>query len=53
MDKNEDVEIEYWCNGNKRSKVHWKNGVKVGLETLLYQSDEKKDGDTLWIRKKT
>jgi hypothetical protein len=28
-------------------------GVKVGLETRLYQCDEKKDGDTLWIRKKT
>ena len=44
----------HWCwSGNKESKVLWKNGVKVGLETRLYESVEKKHGDTLWIRMKT
>ena len=42
MDKSEDVEIKYWCNGNKRSEVHLKNGIVVGLRTEWYESGEKK-----------
>jgi antitoxin component YwqK of YwqJK toxin-antitoxin module len=43
MDKKEDVEIEYWCNGNKRSKVHYNyNGKKEGLRTDWYESGAKK-----------
>jgi antitoxin component YwqK of YwqJK toxin-antitoxin module len=42
----------YW-SGNKKPEVLWKNAVKVELETPLYESGEKKDGDTLWIRMKT
>ena len=42
MDKNEDVEIEYWCNGNKRSEVHYNcNGKEEGLATGWYETGEK------------
>ena len=41
MDKNEDVEIEYWCNGNKRSEVHYNcNGKEEGLRTDWYESGQ-------------
>jgi antitoxin component YwqK of YwqJK toxin-antitoxin module len=42
MDKSEDVEIKYWCNGNKRSEVHLKNGIAEGLRTDWYESGAKK-----------
>ena len=42
MDKNEYVEIEYWCNGNKRSEVHYNcNGKEEGLRTDWYESGAK------------
>jgi antitoxin component YwqK of YwqJK toxin-antitoxin module len=43
MDKSEDVEIEYCCNGNKRSEVHYNfNGKEERLRNEWYESGAKK-----------
>ncbi len=46
-----EVKKTYWDNGKLKIETHYKNGVKVGLETLLYESGVKqyempwKDGE--------
>ena len=41
MKKNEEVKVEYYENGNKKSETHYKNGKKDGLETIWYESGRK------------
>ena len=49
----EEVKKEYWDNGKLKKDTHYKDGKLEGLETIWYESGEKKDGDILWIRVKT
>jgi antitoxin component YwqK of YwqJK toxin-antitoxin module len=38
MKQNEEVKVEYWDNGNKKSEEDYKNGKKHGLTTHYYES---------------
>jgi antitoxin component YwqK of YwqJK toxin-antitoxin module len=41
LKKNEEVNVDYWDNGNKTVETHYKNGKKEGLQTGWYESGEK------------
>ena len=41
MKKNEEVNVDYWVNGNKKVETHFKNGKPEGLITIFYESDVK------------
>ena len=45
MKKNEEVNVDYWDNGNKKVETHFKNGKPDGLTTGWYESGKKK-GET-------
>jgi antitoxin component YwqK of YwqJK toxin-antitoxin module len=59
MKQNEEVKVEYYWNGNKKSEIHYKDGKEDGVFTLWYDDgikeyeqhfvDGKQDGVfTLW-----
>jgi antitoxin component YwqK of YwqJK toxin-antitoxin module len=41
MTKKEEVNVDYWDNGNKKIETHFKNGKPDGLTTGWYESGEK------------
>jgi antitoxin component YwqK of YwqJK toxin-antitoxin module len=51
----EELEVKktYWDNRKLKIETHYKYEKEEVLATRLYESGEKKHGDTLWIRMKT
>jgi antitoxin component YwqK of YwqJK toxin-antitoxin module len=45
LNKNEEVNVDYWGNGNKKVETHYKDGSPDGLTTGWYESGKKK-GET-------
>jgi antitoxin component YwqK of YwqJK toxin-antitoxin module len=41
MTKKEEVNVDYWDNGNKKIETHLKNGKPEGLTTMFYDSGGK------------
>ena len=42
MKRNEEINVDYWDNGNKKVETHFKNGKPDGLTTGWYESGKKK-----------
>ena len=51
MKKKEEIKVEYYDNGNKKSEIHYKNGKLDGVQTYWYEDGNKelerhyKDGE--------
>ena len=51
MTKKEEVNVDYWDNGNKKVETHYKNRKLDGLTTGWYEPGEKKQENQFSRRK--